>query len=75
MSNIIILYKYKNVRIPKVNLGTFYKHLKILSLVIIEMIKYENIEYNVGTFYLNLRDLYAIIISISKNVRILKGNS
>ena len=39
------------------------------------MIKYENIEYNVETFYLNLRDLYAIIISISKNVRILKGNS
>lgn len=29
---------------------------------------------NVGRFYLNLRDLYAIIISISKNVRILKGN-
>lgn len=35
----------KNVRIPKVNLGTFYKLLKILNVFFIEMIKYENTDY------------------------------
>lgn len=35
----------KNVRIPKVNLGTFYKLLKILNVFNIEMIKYENTDY------------------------------